>query len=156
MQVIDRIKVDYDEFTSLITFYYHCLVTDVNAQYKIIPSVSRGGLMSVRLGFIRNGWLFFESAHISIDEQVFSFGNVDPHREVLSGGNILEVATVNLQDELLESLIQAEQAVIRFTGQDNQTVDHHLTQEELNAFKVLGTLNDLNVLSRRQSWWEGH
>ena len=94
----------------------------------------------LRMGFIRDGWIFFEKVIVNIDGNVtqLSFRHFDVKRDVLSGNAISEYADVYADmstvdyGALIKSMSKGKKVVVRFEG-DQYRHDFTMTKEQKNA-----------------------
>lgn len=73
---------------------------------------------------------------IKVNEDSFideSFGYGDTARDVISGGTIKEVGTMSMSIKRAEELLNTENPVMRFEGENDETRDHDMTEKELQA-----------------------
>jgi hypothetical protein len=76
-------------------------------------------------------------------------------RDVLYGGTILEEAETKLTAESIENILNAENPVIRFEGEDERVRDHEMTESELNALdNVYKIASCNNLIERSIDDWE--
>jgi hypothetical protein len=64
--------------------------------------------------FIGPDWRFMDSIHLKTDDDLFSYEDNDPHREVLSGGNVEESVRAILDERCLASLHSTSSLQIQF------------------------------------------
>lgn len=97
------------------------------------------------VGFKQDGWLFFENVKIKVGDDDYisgSFDYFDVQRDVISGGTILEEVEAKYSFDEVERILNAEDPVMRFTGEDDKTRDHEMTDAEL------GSLQNVYVVSK--------
>lgn len=127
--------VFFDEFDSkyIVTFPNANSISTTNS---VAVSVEGTGL-DIKVGFQKNGWLFFDGIALSVDgKQIYSakVKSYDVTRDVISGHLIEEYCYCSFYDDVLTSLGIAETAAIRFSnGTSGETYDHVLLEGEKDA-----------------------
>lgn len=128
-------NIQFDDFDSkyILTFKG---ADSISQNTSVAVSVDDTWL-DVKMGFRKNGWLFFDRVALSIDgQQVYnvSINFYDVTRNVISGHTIEEYCNRSPYDDVLEQLNDAETVILRFTNSDNKEIyDHTLTQNEIDA-----------------------
>lgn len=100
--------------------------------------------VTVRVGFKKNGWLFFEDVSVKVADgdfvdDYFSYDEVK--REVVSGSTILEEANAEFEFDEVEKILAAENPIIRFIGENDETYDHKLTKQEIDSLSNIYSIS---------------
>lgn len=127
--------IDFDEFDSEYVLAFSG-ADSITTDNSVAVSIKGTGL-DIKIGFHKNGWLFFDHIALSIDgEQVYtaSVKSYDCTRNVISGNTIEEYCKCSFYDSVLEQLGSAETVILRFSNEDSGEVyDHTLTKDEIDA-----------------------
>lgn len=133
-----------DSFDGSINAYFSDL-RRINQSVHVVPffeAGASGGSFRLRLGFHRNGWIFFEHTSLRIEEGVhfdLRHDYFDVNRNVLGGSLISEERIISLPTTSLRRLLDddyiATPMIIRFSGGDDAIHDHELTQVETEALR---------------------
>lgn len=122
---------------------------DISEDCYIAPKLKQNNI-EVKIGFIRDEWLFFDTYQISADGERVREGSVksyDAVRDVLSGNNVREYAFITISDGPLKTIQDADKVVIRFQNKKSQQqVSHILTQAELDALCYAFQLRTTNIM----------
>lgn len=152
---VDKLNIFYDEFDDSKTIFA-LGITDISSNCYFVPYISTIDV-EVKMGFIKDDWLFFNSVSIKTDSDIFSHSS-DTVRDVLSGGVIKEYQDTRLYDTDREHIANTSSATIRFENTSTkETLDHVLTENELNSFKILhkvsAALYEIGSINNRRNWW---
>lgn len=147
--------INFDDFDSTYSLTFKD-ANNISSKNSVVVSLKETDL-DIKIGFRKNGWLFFDGIAMSIDgEQVYiaSVKSYDTTRNVISGGTIEEYCYCSFYDDVLEQVGNAENVILRFSNDGSGvTFDHTLTQAEKDALYcglLLQTNNrDLNDLLYR-------
>ncbi len=141
-----------DEFNGTASIYYKGL-EEVSKTNNFITFINESTLV-YRVGFINNDWLFFDDVEIKVDEEVSRLNCSSSARDVLDGGNILEYGDCYPDDSVLEKMLASNNISIRFEGENNKTLDHALSADEISAIKFFTELKKTyNYLSDLKYHW---
>lgn len=128
-------NVSLDEFDSKYVLSFTG-ADNITKDNSVAVSV-KGTALDIKIGFRKNGWLFFDHIALSVDgEQVYtaSVKSYDCTRNVISGKTIEEYCKCSFYDSVLEQLETAQTVILRFSNEDSGEVyDHALTQNEIEA-----------------------
>lgn len=142
-----KCAISEDTFENETVIYYSG-VADISNNVNIVPSltISNSGetKLEYKLGFKKNGWLFFDEISVvsqNRNAKDQSFDHFDVNRDVIRGGQIQEyVFTSSLN---IASFIDDENIIIRFKNSDTrETVDHKLTSAEISAVSTLSQISE--------------
>lgn len=126
-------NVECDDFdgTYILTFSG---LADISQSNAVAVSLEESGL-TIKIGFRKNGWLFFDSIALSIDKEVVYRASVsNTTRNVISGSVIEEYCYCDFYDSVIEQLHSADTAILRFSNSDSKDYyDHTLSQAEKDA-----------------------
>ncbi len=160
LQLCDFVVDDFDGTTKV----YYKGVSEISESINFIPYFKTGdydfrydGEMYFRLGFVADDWLFFERIYFKYDDTIVD-RKWRSDREVIGGGNILEIAD-NESDQFVKErehpiFFTSDNITIRFEGDDG-THDHVLTEDELNALHTLYEIDQLvSELGNIRYAWE--
>lgn len=90
----------------------------------------------LKLGFIRNDWLFFDHIEISVDGvKCYSIyvGN-DTVKDVLSGSAIREYAFCSIPEDIVKQIHDGQNVIMRFINDEtHEYLDHTMTTAEKDA-----------------------
>lgn len=142
-ELMDKVEIQYDDFENVSTIYYEGL-TDVGDSNHIVPFImTSDNEMSLLVGFERDGWLFSNNLYFNIDGERESFGSYDPDRDTLGGSRIREeYIKTNYDEELIESIINANEVKMRFEG-DKGELDYTLTDTDKKAIETIQSFNNI-------------
>lgn len=100
----------------------------------------------LRMGFIKNGWIFFEKVIVNIDGRVtqLSFGHFDVRRDVLGGSTISEYIDIGAREHesLIKAMSKGKKVIVRFEGSQYRH-DFTLTKEQKTALGDVWRLFEL-------------
>ena len=132
------IKDDFEETSDL----HYKGVEKISRKTNFVPYLSKGNGLYIKLGFVKDFWLFFDSITIKADEEkiYYRFDYDDVDRVVLHT-NIREMVHKYIQSydiDDVEDIINAEKVVMRFEPDDNsEFLEHKLTSSEKKALETL-------------------
>ena len=100
----------------------------------------------LRMGFIRDGWIFFNQVIVNVDGNVrrLSFGKFSSNRDVLGAGAISEYIDVSAGDyeSLIKSMAKGKKVIVRFEG-SQYFHDFTMTKEQKTALSNIWRLYEL-------------
>lgn len=116
-------------------------VKEITANTNFVPYIDGSWSyteISTKVGFRRSGWLFFEYTDIKVGDNEFisdSYSHSSVERDVIKGGGgtVEEIAETVLDAEDIEKILHAKEPILRFTGKDDKTYDHKLSQGEIES-----------------------
>ena len=126
--------VTYDEFDNRYTAAFSG-AQELSESCAVVPTVKGTGT-EIKLGFVKQGWLFFDQYEIRADGEYIKSGSVkfDTVCDVLSGHMIREYAQIGISDDKIDQMHNADKVIVRFSNEKSQeTLDHNFTQDELDA-----------------------
>lgn len=126
--------VTYDEFDNRYTAAFSG-AQELSENCVVVPTVKGTGT-EIKLGFVKQGWLFFDRYEIRADEEFITSGSVkfDTVCDVLSGHTIREYAQIGISDDKINQMHDADKVIVRFSNEKSQeALDHTFTQDELDA-----------------------
>lgn len=125
--------VNFDSFDSTytVTFAGATEISDTCATEVTVSGTS----LDIKLGFVKNNWLFFDSISISIDgESAYSASCKDAVHDVLSGNSVREYVRTSLYDSVLDEMHGGQTVIARFSNSSSREyIDHTFTKQELDA-----------------------
>lgn len=128
-------NVTFDEFDSKYVLFFNG-ATEITDSNSVKVSLN-GTHLDIKIGFRKNGWLFFDKVALSIDGKraysasVKSFNRTE---NVISGNMIEEYCSCSFYDSVLESIGKAETVILRFSNKESgENYDHTLSQGEKDA-----------------------
>lgn len=146
----DKWIVDFDDFDGTYSLTFPG-ANSISQDISVCVSVDKGS-SKITVGFQRGDWLFFDHIYLSIDGEVVDSGyykSYNIERNVLGGGLVEEKCNYSIDGEILDKLKDAERVVIRFENGDNdETFDHVLTQEEIGAILMANTIYRTDIRLR--------
>ncbi|GEN87200.1 hypothetical protein [Oceanobacillus sojae] len=148
--LMDKVEVHYDDFDDVSTIYYQGL-NDVSNDKHIVPFITtEDNTMTFLVGFEKEDWLFADNVVFNIDGEKESIGTFNFDTDILNGSLIREEDTItNIDEELIEKIIDAEEVKMRFEG-DKGEIDYTLTENDIQAIQTIksfkGIKNDLSNL----------
>ena len=90
-----------------------------------------------RVGYIADSWVFFNDILIAGDGMDTIEMHVEPkYSEVLSNGNVTEVADVPFTADDAQAILAADDVAIRFQG-EGRKLDVEVSQAELDAMDTI-------------------
>lgn len=143
-------------------YVYYPGVDDISDKTNVIPFLSTstyGISLEFKLGFNRNGWLFFDEVTVSnsnTTHKTVDYKNYDVNRDTLGGSLIQEYIYTSTFNESFTSSAPGNEVVIRFKNTDtNEIFDHTLTDDEISAISLLDQIDRLHSsLYSDISHWE--
>lgn len=131
----DEWNISFDEFDSKYKLTFNG-ATEISGSNSVEVLLS-GTHLDIKVGFRKNGWLFFDNIALSIDgERVYSASVKSYNRtdNVISGKMIEEYCFCGFYDDVLESVGNAETVILRFSNKTSgEYYDHTLSQNEKDA-----------------------
>lgn len=128
-------NVTFDEFDSKYVLFFDG-ATEITGSNSVKVSLS-GTNLDIKIGFRKNGWLFFDSVALNIDgERAYSASIKSSNRteNVISGNMIEEYCSCSFYDNVLESIGKAETVILRFSNKkSDENYDHTLSPSEKDA-----------------------
>ncbi len=164
MPYVDAVSVKYDEIEEHGIITYRG-VEEISSSIHLVPSVlTTRNDVSVTVGFVNSGWLFFDGIIITAEPQNYSIpvDYDDRHDEILGGAQIKETCKPWGLERYLDDILQKENPMIRFENRhDEKQLEYPLSDSELSAirtvreFATIGgdlgdILNDYNESVRNQ------
>lgn len=155
LQYEDQWIVTHDEFDNTYSVKFKN-ANEISRSNSVDVTVAGTGI-DYRVGFVRDGWLFFDGLDISTDGEVAYTAGIKSYettRNVISGREVKEYCFIGINDETAEQIHAAETVIFRFTNdKSKETYDHQLTQAEKDAIYcgMLLRKNNMelaNILSR--------
>lgn len=131
--------------------------TGIDSEHYIYPHYSEGEYL-LRLGFVKDDWLFAERIILKRDSEsmegalYFEGASYEFERDTIDGGMIREYKEESLYhtrvDKFLENM--DENIVIRFEAENGEILDYSLTENDKKALqniakysKLVSTLSDI-------------
>lgn len=145
-QILPNCTIVTDDFEDESTAYG--AVQDISSSVNFVPYIEdsiTSTSIHVKVGFVKNDWLFMESMKIKVGEDDYIskyFDYFDVDRDTLGGSSIQEEMDCTISLEDVETLLAATDPVIRFEGQDGATYDHQMTSEELSSLQTIYDLSN--------------
>lgn len=109
--------------------------TEISNSCSLSASV-KGTASDLKLGFIRNDWLFFDNIEISVDGVKCHsiYVGSDTVKDVLSENAIREYAFCTIPEDIVKQIHDGQNVVMRFiNGDTHEYLDHTITSSEKNA-----------------------
>lgn len=109
--------------------------TEISNSCSLSASV-KGTASDLKLGFIRNDWLFFDNIEISVDGvKCYSiYVGSDTVQDVLSENAIREYSFCTIPEDIVKQIHDGQNVVMRFiNGDTHEYLDHTITSAEKNA-----------------------
>ena len=130
-------SVVVDELDSSYTVAFDN-ANEISGSNSVVPTVTDRGSLSIKIGFRKSGWLFFDHYYFGVDGEEIKSGSVksyDTTRNVISGNTIEEYCFISyIADEDLIAINEGDTVILRFLNYDSQEYyDHTLTQDEADA-----------------------
>ena len=145
---------EYDSFEDMYYTRYEGY-TGIDSSHYIYPYL-KGSSYYLRLGFVRNDWLFADRMKLKRDSAkdsiIFAGKSYNFEREVLSGGTVREYKEERLYDEYVDYLADdmTEGMTLRFSSGEEKFFDYVLTETDKTALQEVARcavlkrkLNDL-------------
>lgn len=137
----DNLVCETDSFSGEKNIYF-VGYTEIDANHYIYPH-SSGIDYNLRLGFVRDAWLFAEDMILkreseSINDGIWFTGkSYDFERDVIGGGMIREYKEETLYDRDINYLLDdmSEEMVIRFEADNGEKIDYTLTDQDKSALQ---------------------
>lgn len=138
-------NITFDEFDSkYVLFFNEAMEISISNSVKVSLI---GTHLDIKIGFRKDGWLFFDEVALSIDgERAYSASVKSYNRteNVISGNMIEEYCSCSFYDSVLESIGNAETVILRFSNKKSgENYDHTLSQSEKDAL-YCGLLLSIN------------
>lgn len=148
LPLMDGLHVSYDEFSGYATIY-PANVANISDTINFVPSMrTNGPEINILAGFQSPQWFFFEYITLKIEDEQVQTSLSEQSRDVLSGSLVSETANISMFDDYYDKLSNASTAVLRFSNENGENLDHVLTDEELSGFKAIFALSSVpNALS---------
>lgn len=130
---------EYDSFENTYYTRYEGY-TGIDSSHYIYPYLD-GSSYYLRLGFVRNDWLFTDNIKLKrdSDKEGIYFGgkSYDYERDVLSGGAVREYKEERLYDDDVDYLADdmTEGMTLRFSSKDGEFFDYVLTETDKMALQ---------------------
>lgn len=123
----------YDEFDNTYLLIFNG-ADKLSSSNSVKVSLSKTHL-DIKIGFRKNGWLFFDKVALSIDgEKAYTASIKNRTDNIISGNTIEEYCSCSFYDNILESIGKAETVILRFSNKKSgENYDHTLSQTEKNA-----------------------
>jgi hypothetical protein len=116
-------------------------------QSRAISVSLKGTDLVTKIGFRKNGWLFFDAISISADGHRIYGASIRGSitRNVISGNSIEEYCFTSLYDDVVIKVKESDKSIIRFENdKSGEKYDHVLTREEKDALYCGMILQDNN------------
>ena len=145
-QILPNCTIVTDDFEDESTAYG--TVQDISSSVSFVPYIENSitsTSIHVKVGFVKEDWLFMESMKIKVGEDDYIskyFDYLDVDRDTLGGSTIQEEMDCTIPLEDVEKLLAAADPVMRFEGQDGDTYDHQMTAEELSSLQTIYDLSN--------------
>ncbi len=128
-------NISFDEFDSKYVLTFNG-ASEISSNNSVSVSLN-GTDLEIKIGFRKNGWLFFDSIALSVDGKSAYSASVKSYNRtdnVISGHTIEEYCLCGFYDSVLESVGKAETVILRFSNEKSgEKYDHTLSQIEKDA-----------------------
>lgn len=153
VELASKCDIKIDSIEKETTVYYKGL-TEISRTVCVVPYVSATNeyvsSADYKLGFIKNGWLFFDEVIISSDNaepKSMTCNYYEPIHDVISGGTISEYVYSGYLN--IAPFAADSNPVIRFKNSDTkETYDHQLTDLEIKAVTTVSEFSKLHASVR--------
>ena len=140
---LDNLVCDIDSFTGHKNIYYNGY-TGIDSEHYVYPH-SSGPNYLLRLGFVRDSWLFAEDMILKraseyVNDGIWFTGDsFDFERDTIDGGMIMEYKEEDLYDDDIDYLLRdmTEEMVVRFEADNEEKIDYTLTDEDKRALQTV-------------------
>lgn len=146
----------YDNVEKRLHAYYTG-VEEIGSKINVVPSFGAGEYgcsCGYKIGFQKNGWLFFNKVIIASDNRDSMESSVDSwkvNHNVLSGGEIQEDIFTTME---FEDFVSDQNVVVRFKNtKTGETLDHILTTDEIDAIAAIYEFTRLYTNAYWQIKW---
>jgi len=140
---LDEVEVKRDDFDNSAIIYYKGL-TDISADNYVVPFIKTSErFMELLVGFEKDGWLFADKYTFNVDGETHSNSSIKFDHDTIGGEKIRETYTSSYKDEIVESIINGDDAKLRFEG-DKGKLDYTLTDKDKDAIEVINSFNELH------------
>ena len=137
----DNLVLEVDSFDGEKTIFYDGY-TGIDSEHYVYP-YSSGSDYKLRLGFVKDGWLFAEDMMLkrysdSVNDGIwFSGDSFEFERETLGNGLIMEYKEERLYDSDVDYLASdmSEEMIVRFEAENGEKIDYTLTDTDKSALQ---------------------
>ena len=151
MEVWDNIEYSYDAVDEKTTYTYKGLGTIKNGNHIVPCCYSNDTGIWIELGFTRGNWFFFDEYTITTtgDDIHANIRLTDKRQDVLGAGSVYESWTFHdLKPSKIKTIVDNEDAVIRFENDNGDKLDFEITDKEKEALRAMSAFywvsNDLS------------
>ena len=150
----ENLVIEVDSFDGEKTIFYDGYA-GIDSEHYVYPHTS-GLDYELRLGFVKDSWLFAEDMMLkrvsdSVSDGIwFSGDGFEFERETIEGGLIMEYKEERLYDNDVEYLLgdMSEEMVLRFEAENSEKLDYTLTDKDKMALQNVAKFVKLkNTLS---------
>jgi len=127
---IEREDDTFNESTT--TSIYYNGIEDISPEVNLLPYISQERF-TVLAGFIAPDWLNSQDIMIKVGKDNYITAALDDTIRKETASGVMEYGELELNDDELDKIINAESPILRFTGENGETKDHAITQEEQSA-----------------------
>lgn len=135
-----KFSCEYDKIEKRFRAYYTG-VEEISNEINVVPMFSAGRLgcsHSYKIGFQKDGWLFFNKVIVASDDRDSMESSVDSwkvNHDVLGGGMIQETIFTSLD---IKDFASDQNVIIRFKNTNTgEALDHMFTPDEISAIVAI-------------------
>lgn len=144
---IENLHLEKDSIEKKHKVYYK-EKTEISSNTHLSPFLDESGMLVLKAGFIKDDWLFADTAILNVNNSDnITLRDSNHEEKVLDSGQIKEVFTYKVSPGEVALLKNAEEITIRFKGKDSD-FDVPLTTDEIDSVVSLASISGIkNTLS---------